>query len=278
MYEPDDKELDQLEKDTAVLLNGYLVKTPDRIDTANLLGRLQSHFDAIRENSPGTTRPEHSADLRPSLWKLCRHQLFMYNKWFWLLSLLLFAMLLLLNSPYTIAGSLPGRSSYSLAFPLLLVCGFLYQYRSWNEGMRMIESVTPYPPALLMFSRLIVLLVTNAVLGLIGSLYTFATMSYSRSWMTLPFLFDWIAPLLLVTGLTAYFMMKRGMLSAIMAALTGWGVELFMEEWLRRELTGPVWNWALILQAVLIAAGILFLLSAYRKSLRLTSVQGWRSA
>ncbi|MFS0836199.1 hypothetical protein [Paenibacillus sp. 1P03SA] len=278
MYEPDDKELDRLEKDVASLLNGYLVKTPDRIDTAKLLSRLQSQFDAFHEKSTGTDAPEYSADLRPSLWKLCRHQLFMYNKWFWLLSMLLFAMLLLLNSPYTIAGSLPGRSSYSLAFPLLLVCGFLYQYRSWNEGMRMIESVTPYPPALLMFSRLIVLLATNAVLGLIGSLYTFATMSYSRSWITVPFLFDWIAPLLLVTGLTGYFMMKRGMLSAIIAAVIGWGVELFMEEWLRRELTGPVWNWALILQAVLIAAGVLLLLSAYRKSLRLTSVQGWRSA
>ncbi|MVP02484.1 hypothetical protein [Paenibacillus lutrae] len=278
MHDTDDKQLDELEKSTSTLLRGYLVTTPTRTDTSALLGRLQVHFDVIRENAGYEADPEPAAAVRPSLLVLCKHQFTMYNKWFWLLSIVLFAMLLMINSTLPMNGPLPARSSYSLAFPLLLVCGFLYQYRSWNEGMRMIESVTPYPPALLMFSRLVVLLFMIAILGIAGSLYTFTTLNEdSRTFAILPFVFDWIAPLLLVSGLTALVLMKKGMSAAVIAAGTGWGAELAAEGWLRREFQDAAWNWTFILQVSLIAAGLLLLLSAYRSSLRLATVRGWQS-
>ncbi|WP_068777825.1 hypothetical protein [Paenibacillus sp. FJAT-26967] len=278
MHDPDDKQLEELEKSTSSLLRGYLVTTPTSTDTSALLGRLQIHFDVIRENAGNEAQPDPAVPVRPSLPALCKHQFTMYNKWFWLLSLVLFAMLLMINSTLHMNGPLPARSSYSLAFPLLLVCGFLYQHRSWNEGMRMIESVTPYPPALLMFSRLIVLLFMIAVLGIAGSLYTIMTLTEdSRIFSMLPFVFDWIAPLFLVSGLTALVLMKKGMSAAILAAGSGWGAELAAEGWLRREFQDAAWSWTLILQISLIAAGLLLLLTAYRSSLRLATVRGWQS-
>ena len=77
-----------------------------------------------------------------------------------------FCMLVLLIDPeYPLDqfAGLPG-GIFPLITPLLLIVSMLFSSRTWDKGMRAVETLTPYPPALVLYTRL--LLVTGIVIGM----------------------------------------------------------------------------------------------------------------
>lgn len=269
MTSQSDRELKQLEEELREPLSRWLVDpvTPD--STARLIASLQPEFDALR----GAALPADAArgtgrqPLRPSLLRLMRAQLAAYSRSFWAASLAVFVMVALVLS----YGSQPPyngmRSSFSFFMPAFLLAGLLYSFRTWSKGMRTIEHLTPYPPALLLLCRMLLVIAMNAAYGLLCTVY-FA--QRIEAFPFLPFLLGWLSQMLLIGGLLAYLMLWKGMKTAIAGGLLLWIVWNAADLSLRAELPGGLASF----QLAALAAGAALLGLAYRRSLGMRRLPG----
>ncbi|CAM4337419.1 hypothetical protein [Paenibacillus tarimensis] len=261
---PTDEERSKLEDEMRKPLSGWMIKPVTSTDTAKLLSALQPEFDALQEEVNQTAIRElaGTGNHRPSLIRLMLSQLSSYPKAYWLASLAVFTMMTLMLSmsvpPYNGVADL-----FTMLTPAILIAGMLYSFRTWDKGMRLIESITPYPPALLLLCRFLIVIVLNLLLGLLASVYLAARM---EQFPFMPFLLQWFSLLVLTGGLTAYLMMRRGIKTGIGAAIIVWFI-WNMADFKGHSRPGYTMMIEQTVQYVSLAAGLTLLLLAYRKSL-----------
>lgn len=244
----DERELKQLEDELRPSLSAYVTAPPSREKTNALVRTLLPELE------------QSTNALRPSIFKQCIIQMRHYRLSFWAISIAIFLMLSL-ATPVFIDREDIHHSLFSFILPLYVLVGIGYSYRSWNKEMRMVEMVTPFPPALLLLIRMINILAINVFLGLLGSAY----LAVELSIMPMLFILEWLAPSIFMFGLFAYIMLWKGMKAGMitvsivwLAALTG---PIIMNELAMTGLIPP-----LLLIVMLVGIGLFT--AAYRRAVK----------
>lgn len=262
-----DQELYQLEDEMKDMFSSYVVKSPSSQDTKALLAALQPSFNEIgsspeEEFSQETIQP-------PSFLSQLKAQISFYQWHFWVTSTLIFVMLTLFSSNVYVTEA---TQFYQFAIPLSLLVGVFYTYQTWNKQMRIIESITPFPPALLLLSRMVIILAMNIIMGILGSFYLSFKVQHFE---LLPFLLDWIAPAMLIYGMIAYVMMRKGV---------KFGLAFGIAAWIVLMVIGAIYQthgYAIIqfshsqvagIQTLFVTLGLFLLFLAYKKSLKLQTM------
>ncbi|MGB8001374.1 MAG: hypothetical protein WCF60_14945 [Anaerobacillus sp.] len=259
-----DLELEKLEDEVDQPLKSYLATSPRSEDTQKLLLSLQDSFDELKPSPIEFDFDKDPEPSKPSLTKQCLNQFRSYHWAYWLISLLIFAMLTMISS-----GSMESDSLFPVVVPIYLLFGVLYSYKTWNKEMRMVESITPFPPALLLLSKLLVVLVVNIGLALLSTLYIL-----KDNTMVNPttFLLHWFAPLLFLTGLLAFVMFHKGVIAGFIAALAGWALTFLVLPFTVLEISGGDSQqdfMLLVSYLIILGLGVMMLFLSYRKSLHL---------
>ncbi|MGD6778904.1 hypothetical protein ACQCT3_00395 [Sutcliffiella horikoshii] len=262
-----DQELYQLEDEMKDMFSSYVVKSPSSQDTKALLAALQPTFNEIASSPEEEFRQESIQP--PSFLSQLKAQISFYQWHFWVTSTLIFIMLTLFSSNVYVTEA---TQFYQFAIPLSMLVGVFYTYQTWNKQMRIIESITPFPPALLLLSRMVIILAMNILMGIIGSFYLSFKVQHFE---LLPFLLDWIAPAMLIYGMIAYVMMRKGVKFGL-----GFGIAA----WIVLMVAGAIYQthgYALIqfshsqvagIQTFLVTLGLFLLFLAYKKSLKLQTM------
>ncbi|WP_235439900.1 hypothetical protein [Paenibacillus sp. DMB20] len=166
MDHPTDNELRGLEEELRGPLTHAVLPPPSPNETARLISMLQGEFDLLKQEAAPPKLDFNPQVDPPSLGQLLRSQLRLNQKAILLASAAVFFMLVLLIDPeYPLEqiGGIPG-GIFPLITPLLLIASMLFSSRTWDRGMRAVETIMPYPPALVLYSRL--LMVTGIVVGM----------------------------------------------------------------------------------------------------------------
>ena len=259
-----DLELEKLEEDLEQPIKSYLATSPRSEDTQKLLLSLQDPFDELKPSQIEFDFDQEPEPAKPSLTKQCLNQFRSYHWAYWLISVLIFAMLTMIS-----AGSMESDSLFPIVVPIYLLFGVLYSYKTWNKEMRMVESISPFPPALLLLSKLLVVLVVNIGLALLSTLYI-----VKDNTMVNPatFLLHWFAPLLFLTGLLAFVMFHKGVIAGFIASLAGWALTFLILPYTIFELSGEALQQDLLFVVsylIILGLGVAMLFLSYRKSLHL---------
>ncbi|KKC49436.1 MULTISPECIES: hypothetical protein [Paenibacillus] len=272
---PNDKEWMELEKELREPLSSLTVRPVTAQDTTRLLAALQPAFDGLKPALGGGSAADwraeaSSAHKRPSLAKLLRTQLSAYSRAYWLASLGVFLMLLYVlpagMEEEGWSGLTDISSKLSLFLPMMFLSGLLYSFRSWNKEMRTVESITPYPPALLLMARVMIVGGLNVLFGIAASLYMATRMD---SFPVLPFMLQWMSLILLIAGGASYVMLRAGVKMAFVMGSVFWMAWNVMEYALRSPVSGQAAPDA-IRNAIYwscLGAGALMTLLSYRRSL-----------
>lgn len=247
----DEQELKQLEDELHPKLTSYMTRSPSQTETNALIQTLRPEL-------------ERSARARkPSIVRQCFLQLRHYQWSFWLISIAVFVMLTLstgLSDPD--AERYAGIQPFSFILPLYILMGIAYSYRSWNKEMRMVEMVTPFPPALLLLTRILNMLVINLMFGVLGSIYLFTFYDIQPFRFTL----SWIAPSLLMFGVLSYIMLWKGVKSAMGAAMIVWLMGIVAAISAANEAFPHFHDALPILQLAACVMGCVILFAAFRRA------------
>lgn len=263
---PELEELDELEDELKKYLTSYLAYKPDTEKTKQLIGNLQEHFEALRNEKNRTLGNLPSVKL--SLLQLFRLQVQLVSHWFWLASILFF--ILLTFASHMIDNPLYSINKlFSIIVPFFFIVCFLYQYRNVNQGKRTIESVTPYPTSLIYLCRILLLLMMSVIFGLFSSLYLKLTIA---TFAILPFVLSWLVPVILLSGLLAVVLFYKGGKTAIFLSFFGWIAQIRFSYWLYsgHHLDGFAYYFA---QGCLLLIGVILLLIACRKSNQIRMIE-----
>lgn len=218
----DEHELLQMEEELAPVLQSVLVSTPSQRETEvlihSLTPMLAEHTQRDKVWNP------HAWGKPPSLWRQMKTQAKLYGWVFWSVSVAAF-MLMTWAVQEEVANYAAGDVFPLFIFvPLVLFASLLYGYRTWDRGMRMVESVTVFPPALTVLSRFLVVLGFDIALTLACSGYLLVAADPQEMTFN-PFLIILyaLAPLAFFFGAIAYTMLYKGI-------KVGWtlGVTLWM--------------------------------------------------
>lgn len=266
MRETEQQEMIRLEKELAKPLSSYLVGSPRPEDTQRLISSLQGEFDLLKRTGAEISFPEQ-ARARSSFWKQCLNQLKIYHKAFWILSVCIFAMLTLLTGTLSFRYQPAGSDFFSLLLPMFFIASVLFSFRTWNKEMRSVEQITPFPPALLILSRLLILLAMILILGLISTLYLQWTMV---EFPFFSFLSYWISNILFIVGAMAYSLYRKGLFTGLISAVLAWVVYRLVWSWMIHNIG---WHSDMIIaaQAVFFIAGLIGLSQLYRRGRQTTS-------
>lgn len=168
-----DKELERLERELREPLRQALQPSPTPLDTAALIEALQPEFAVLQAQNAAAFLDFNARVEPPSLGRLLRSQFQMNRRSLMLTGAAVFLMLVFLVDPkqplsnWLLGDGMP--SMFSLITPLMLIASMLYSYRTWDRGMRAIESVTPYPPALVIYSRMLMVMALVVGWALVSS-------------------------------------------------------------------------------------------------------------
>ncbi|GGD48819.1 hypothetical protein [Paenibacillus nasutitermitis] len=265
MNTPKDDELKQLEQELRAPLSQIMTNPVSSNDTTMLIRTLQPAFDELRESyeEERFSHSTHARVKRPSLLRLLRSQLSSYSRVYWGSSLVVFVMLLWLLPTHDNVSFHTVGTMFTLALPALLLASLAYSFRSWNREMRMIESITPYPPALLLVVRTMIVIGLNLIFGLVGSIYMNVRV---YSFPMLPFMLQWLSLLLLLSGVTAYVLMWKGFKAAFLCSFILWIGWTSIEQYASPMIDQTISKHFVSFHAFTLAAGLLLLIQAYRRS------------
>ncbi|WP_404429135.1 hypothetical protein [Sutcliffiella horikoshii] len=262
-----DQELYQLEDEMKEMFSSYVVKSPSSQDTKALLAALQPTFNEIVSTPEEEFRQESIQP--PSFLSQLKAQISFYQWHFWVTSTLIFVMLTLFSSNAYVTEA---TQFYQFAIPLSMLVGVFYTYQTWNKQMRIIESITPFPPALLLLSRMVIILAMNIIMGIIGSFYLSFKVQHFE---LLPFLLDWIAPAMLIYGMIAYVMMRKGVKFGLAFGIAAWIVLMVIGAIYQTHGSAIVQfshSQVAGIQTFLVTLGLFLLFLAYKKSLKLQTM------
>lgn len=265
MSVPHDNEIQQLEQELRKPLAQIMTNPISSQQTAMLIHALQPAFDGLKEASEEerfSLRQKLPAK-RPSLLRLVHSQLSSYSRVYWVASLLIFGMLMLLLPTNDYVSYTSVGQTFTFVLPALLLASLAYSFRSWNKEMRLIESITPYPPALLLIVRTMIVIGLNLVFGIVGSIYMNMQV---QSFPMLPFMLQWLSLLLLVSGVTAYVLMWKGFKAAFACSAVLWliwnGIDgRYLDSTALTDTSGTT-----IIYTCALTAGIALLALAYKRS------------
>ncbi|MBO2945568.1 hypothetical protein JJQ72_16440 [Paenibacillus sp. F411] len=218
-----DPELQRLEDELREPLTRAIQPPPTPEETSQLISSLQNEFDLLRMNN-ATIKLEFNAEVEPpSLKQLLLNQLRLNQKSILLAAAAVFCMLVLLIDPQSATSGMNGIPGgyFPLVTPLLLMSSMLFSSRTRDRGMRAVEHITPYPPSLVLYSRLLSVTVMITGLGIISTFLLglrAASVEYSYFRMG-PFLLEWMSVLLLTGGTAMFMLFRKGMGYAVAAAL-----------------------------------------------------------
>ncbi|TCS96782.1 hypothetical protein [Hazenella coriacea] len=258
-HSPDWEEIEALEDELQDSLSQYLVKQPSSTDTAQLISQLQVHFDPLREKSmksqPVFSRP------RPSLLQLCRFQLNLFQPWFWVVSLIFLAMTIMIGLFWNGSPRPEVNLLYSSLIPLFYLGALLAHERIGNQGMRMIESITPFPPMLIVLSRIFILLLLTLVFGL----FTMGNLVLWGSTLSIGgFLLSWLSIVLFMTGFLAMMLFYKGVRTALLSTTLSIIIVFMIEQWLMNSVM--IQEWLVFFQWGLLVVGVILIGISYRQS------------
>ncbi|WP_078379205.1 hypothetical protein [Sutcliffiella halmapala] len=261
-----DQELYQLEDEMKDMFSSYVVKTPSSQDTKALIAALQPAFSQISEDEE--LEINYESLKHPSLISQFKSQISFYQWHFWIASSIIFIMLTLYTSNVHVSNA---PIFYLFAIPLSMLVGIFYTYQSWNKQMRTIEGITPFPPALLILSRMIIIFAMNIIFGVVSSVYLSFTMD---QFYLLPFLLHWIAPALFIFGLFAFCMMNKGVKIGLSMGIVTW-IAIIIAEALYMDISHHFtisYIHIAGIQGAFFILGALLLYQAFRKSFVLQSI------
>ncbi|WP_165820857.1 hypothetical protein [Pueribacillus theae] len=238
-----DDELQKLESELKPTLDRYLSPSPSAQDTHNLIVRLQAEFDEMA-----------SMKRNPSILKQFFNQWRTYPLVFWVISLFAFVLLSFIASNRVL-----DFNSFSLLLPIFLLCSILYSYKTWNKEMRMVEMVAPFPPALLLYLRMLIVLLMVVLYGIIATAFLSTDILHGAF---LPFVLTWLAPTLFLGGLLAYVSFLKGVKTGFVIAAAGWLIMNIISSQLE-----VIDIHLFLFDMPILVFGVLMLFLAYKKSL-----------
>ncbi|MNW35456.1 hypothetical protein D3C74_124520 [compost metagenome] len=264
-----DQELGQLERELREPLRQAVLPPPSPSETSALITALQPEFDMLKAESASATLDFNPQVEVPSLMKLLWNQFRIYRKSLVLIGSFVFLMMILLVDPKQPMDSLiivgfEATSLFPVITPLLIMASMLFSSRTSDRGMRNVESITPYPPALVMYSRMVMViglvvgwaLISSIVVGMRVSAEGAVTLPF------IPFLLRWLGISLLVGGVLMYVMFRKGIKMALFFSAgiyIGWIlIENFMILWSVQSKTA--------LDTLMLISGALLMLRAYYRS------------
>ncbi|GAB6927266.1 hypothetical protein JCM10914A_12490 [Paenibacillus sp. JCM 10914] len=275
MGHPFDNELSKLEEELRGPLRRAAPPAPSGNETARLITSLQGEFDQLKMD-PQSPKLDFNPQVDPpSLKQILRSQIRLNQRSILLTAGAVFTMLVLLIDPTTpldqFAG-LPG-GIFPLITPLLLIISMLFSSRTWDKGMRAVETLTPYPPALVLYTRL--LLVTGIVVGM-ALLSTFilglrSIQAENSYFLFGPFMMEWLGIVLVTGGAAMYMLFRKGMMVSFVTAVFVYGMWIVIQGQIVDygvSITGKM-----LTDLVLMTVGVLLLISSYGRSLKLNGAR-----
>lgn len=279
MDQPFDRELRKLEDEMRGPLRRAMLPPPSPEETSRLIASLQGEFDLLKVE-PQSPKLDFNPQVDPpSLKQILRSQLRLNQRSILLAGSAVFLMLVLLINPaYPLdqIGGLPG-GIFPLITPLLLIVSMLFSSRTWDKGMRAVETLTPYPPALVLYTRL--LLVTGIVTGM-ALLSTVALglrslQSEHSTFLFGPFVLEWMGVLLVTGGSAMYMLFRRGMIMSLVSAVLVYGLWIVIQGQIVDH--GVTMSGKMATDAVLLVIGVSLLVSSYGRSLKWNAAS-WRAS
>ncbi|AWB46008.1 hypothetical protein DCC85_18755 [Paenibacillus sp. CAA11] len=228
-----DNELRRLEQELRGPLAESVQPPPTPEETAELIRALQGEFDHLRKGDGFVPLGFNPQVDPPSLRRLLRSQFRLNHKALFFSAAAVFIMLILFMNEMNVFSftgqfSLSPDIMFPLITPLLLIASLLFGSRTWDAGMRAVEGVTPYPPALVLYSRMLIVMavvigwagISSAVIGV--NYAADHTLSMSEF---LLFLAEWLGITLFTGGVVMFILFHKGMkLAAACSTLlfVGW--------------------------------------------------------
>jgi len=279
MDHPFDRELGKLEDELRGPLRRAILPPPTPEETSRLIASLQGEFDLLKVE-PQSPKLDFNPQVDPpSLKQILRSQLRLNQRSILLASSAVFLMLVLLIDPaYPLDhfGGLPG-GIFPLITPLLLIVSMLFSSRTWDKGMRAVETLTPYPPALVLYTRL--LLVTGIVTGmaLLSTIVIgFKSMQAENSTFLFgPFVLEWMGILLVTGGAAMYMLFRKGMIVSLVSAVLVYGLWIVLQGQIMDH--GVSQSGKMAMDIVLLIIGVSLLVSSYGRSLKWNAAS-WRAS
>ncbi|MDI3256936.1 MAG: hypothetical protein QJR01_04305 [Kyrpidia sp.] len=264
---PVDRELADLEKLVSPRLAPYPVREATAEESRRLAERVLLRAQAEEDAGlPKARLIRCKARVAPSLWTQVRLQMGTYGAGFWIISLALFALLVLASTGRPAVPGEQPANLFSLVFPGYVLASMTYGHLSGNRGMRLVESVTSFPPALIWLTRILIVAGMNIVLGLVGTGYLALTV---RGVQPLPFLLQWLSAVFAVCGFVAWVLFHKGFRRALVAGLAVWAVTVGGQQGLL--WTGFDWNgWV---QGVWLLLGFALGVAAWRRGCKSMDVR-----
>ncbi|WP_435922463.1 hypothetical protein [Paenibacillus sp. DYY-L-2] len=266
-----DKELEQLERELREPLKQAVQPPPSPSETAALIAALQPEFNALKAKAATSVLDFNPQVEAPSLRRLLWSQFRLNRKSLFLSGAAVFLMLILLVDPArpfrtVFLGEAIPSGLFPVITPIMLIASMLYSYRSWDRGMRAVESITPYPPALIIYSRMLMViglvvgwaLVSTVIVGLRVEAAGEANMPF------IPFLLQWLGISMITAGAAMYVMFRKGMTLACVSAGAVYVLWFVFEE--RARMEGWVMSVRTAVDALMLIAGAIFLLRSYYRS------------
>lgn len=266
-----DKELEQLEREMREPLRQAVLPPPSPSETAALIAALQPEFDSLKAGAAAPTLDFNPQVESPSLRRLLWNQFRANRKWLILSGSMVFLMLILLVDPErpfrtVLLGDAIPSGLFPVITPLMLIASMLYSYRSWDRGMRAVESITPYPPALVVYSRM--LMVIGLVVGwaLISSVIIGFRVAVAgeESMPFIPFLLQWLGISMITAGAAMYVLFRKGMSLACVTASAVYILWFVIQS--QASLNGWTTASRALADGVMLIAGAMLMLRSYYRS------------
>lgn len=278
MDQPFDRELRKLEDEMRGPLRRAMLPPPSPEETSRLITSLQGEFDLLKVE-PQSPKLDFNPQVDPpSLKQILRSQLRLNQRSILLAGSAVFLMLVLLIDPeYPLDqfGGLPG-GIFPLITPLLLIVSMLFSSRTWDKGMRAVETLTPYPPALVLYTRLLLVtgivtamaLLSTIALGLRSLQVEHSTFPFG------PFVLEWMGILLITGGSAMYMLFRRGMIVSLVSAVLVYGLWIVIQGLIVEH--GVTMSGKMAMDAVLLVIGVFLLVFSYGRSLKWNATS-WRA-
>lgn len=274
-----DKELEQLERELREPLRQAVLPPPSPSETATLIAALQPEFDALKAAAIVPALDFNPQVEAPSLRKLLWSQFRVNRKSLILSGSAVFLMLILLVDPqrpfrtFLLGDAIPS-GLFPVITPLMLIASMLFSYRSWDRGMRAVESITPYPPALVIYSRMLMVIGLVVSWALLSSLIVGlrVTAAGEVSMPFIPFLLQWLGISMFTAGAAMYVLFRKGMTLACVAASVVYILWFVIED--QSRLHGWTASSRTMADGLMLIAGTLLILRSYYRSRHLKMNDG----
>lgn len=277
MNHPIDKELEQLERELGEPIKQTVQLNPTPEETAVLIAALQQEFEPLKAKRTFPPIRKNELVHPPTLRRLLLGQFRHNHKALIASAAVVFILLFLVINPMEPVQielfSFTTNTLFPLVTPMLLVVSLFYGCRTSDPGMRAIESITPYPPALVMYSRMIIVTASIIGWGIISSLLLQFRVAMADEVVTFHlgvFLLRWLGITLLIGGVVMDVLFRIGIKSAVTSSLLILSIWLLFQTPLKEFVSSGLL--ALSIHTGMLVVGALLMLDAYFRSVRIEAV------